>query len=146
MPLFQGILYHLSESLAEHPRLEIARILDANGATQVDLDLATHIISNTVEFQGCDALRKGVACVTVSMAITGGKCADNVDSLIGRSAAWSLAIYRSRSLSVLVVLLSCSLTTATKSQVLFSRQNPALLRCRRDVSRCRAGLHIRYVS
>lgn len=65
MPLFENVSYHLSQSLAEHTRLEISRILDCNGGTGVPLDLATHILSDTIEFEGCDTLRGDVVCVSV---------------------------------------------------------------------------------
>ena len=65
MPLFENISYHLSQSLAEQTRLEISRILDSNGAIEVPIGLATHILSDTIEFEGCDNLRRGIPCVTV---------------------------------------------------------------------------------
>ncbi|KAF8519164.1 BRCT domain-containing protein [Gautieria morchelliformis] len=65
MPLFENITYHLSTSLAEDTRLQISRILDSNGATAAsNIDLATHILSDTTEFEGCDSvnLSTSVAC------------------------------------------------------------------------------------
>lgn len=64
--LFENVLYHISQSLPEETQTEISRILDHNGATPVDLKNATHVISNTIEFEGCDKLASNVACVTVS--------------------------------------------------------------------------------
>ena len=70
MPLFENVSYHLSQSLAEHIRLEISRILDSNAGTRVPIDLATHILSDTIEYEGCDTHREGVVCVTVRSSRT----------------------------------------------------------------------------
>jgi hypothetical protein len=44
-------------------------MLDANGATEVALDRATHVVSDTIELEGCDTLQEGVACVSVSLVV-----------------------------------------------------------------------------
>ncbi|GJJ08998.1 hypothetical protein Clacol_003219 [Clathrus columnatus] len=60
MPLFDNVFYHISQSLPEETRTEIGRILDHNGAIAVELKGVTHIISNTIEFEGCDTLPQNV--------------------------------------------------------------------------------------
>ena len=95
MPLFENVSYHLSYSLAESTRLEISRILNSNAAIEVPIDLATHILSDTIEFEGCDTLQKGVVCVTVSVSRPRIVCVLTRYSRIGWSAVWSLVIFKS---------------------------------------------------
>ncbi|KIJ26564.1 hypothetical protein M422DRAFT_192001, partial [Sphaerobolus stellatus SS14] len=63
--LFDRVLYYLSPSLPENTRVQVASILDNNGAQPVDIERATHVISNTIHFEGSHKLKTRVPCITV---------------------------------------------------------------------------------
>jgi hypothetical protein len=73
MGIFDGVHYHLAESLPSGRRLLIARYLDLNGGQQSEsggLEGATHVITNTSQFEGWRKVEDGtvdVAVITVRL-------------------------------------------------------------------------------
>lgn len=65
MVLFDHVLYYLSPSLPDKTRIHLVALLDSNGGIAAPIERATHIISNTIDFEGCDLLKREVVCVTV---------------------------------------------------------------------------------
>lgn len=65
--LFSTIKYHISSSVSPHRKLELTSVLDANGAHGVPLTEATHIISDSTEFEGWQDVNPNVAVVSVSL-------------------------------------------------------------------------------
>lgn len=98
MTLFENVLYHVSQSLSEETRTEISRILHFNGAVETSLKNATHVISNTIEFEGCDTLAQNVVCVTVSYSDFHRTevLKDLSFSPTGLNGAWSWEPYKSQ--------------------------------------------------
>jgi len=66
MGIFSGVAYTLSSSLRTNDQKDMSEILDANGATRSSLEDATHIISDTLEFEGWRNAPKNAEVVTVS--------------------------------------------------------------------------------
>lgn len=66
MGIFSGVAYTLSSSLRASDQEYLSGILDANGATQSSLENATHIISDTLEFEGWQSASENAEVVTVS--------------------------------------------------------------------------------
>lgn len=66
MHLFSNVNYHLSSSLGLDDQNALAKLLDSNGAVQVTLQEATHIITDSLEFEGWQSVGEHVAVVTVS--------------------------------------------------------------------------------
>ncbi|KAL5518345.1 ESC4 [Sanghuangporus vaninii] len=74
--LFNGVRYSISPTLAPKRQIELSKLLDANGATLVDFPDATHVISNTLQFEGRELVSKGVQIITdewVDRSIVQGK-------------------------------------------------------------------------
>jgi hypothetical protein len=66
MTLFDGVVFHLSSSLSDERRAELKHVLVQNGAKQAKtIHLATHVITNTNKFEGCQDVYQEVAVVTV---------------------------------------------------------------------------------
>jgi len=66
MGLFSDIKYTLSSSLRADDQKLLSANLDANGATRTSLEDATHIITDTLEFEGWQSAPKNLEVVTVS--------------------------------------------------------------------------------
>jgi hypothetical protein len=66
MGLFSGVAYILSSSLRADDQNLLSANLDTNGATQSSLKDATHIITDTLEFEGWELAPKHAEVVTVS--------------------------------------------------------------------------------
>lgn len=66
MGLFSGVTYTLSSSLRVDDQNYLTANLDANGATQSSLEETTHIITDTLEFEGWQSAPKNAEIVTVS--------------------------------------------------------------------------------
>ena len=66
MGIFSDVAYTLSSSLRTNDQKHLSEILDANGATQSALKDATHIISDTLEFEGWQSAPENAEVVTVS--------------------------------------------------------------------------------
>jgi len=64
--LFGKVKYFLSTSIPEDTRLRLRNILDSLGAKSVAIEDATHVISNTLDFEGSTKMKKGTLCITVS--------------------------------------------------------------------------------
>lgn len=69
--LFSGVLYTIAESFPPYRRNELEKILDANGASKVDLMQATHVITNSMQFEGHETISSAVAIVSVSTEASG---------------------------------------------------------------------------
>jgi len=66
MVIFSDVAYTLSSSLRANDQKHLSDILDANGATRSSLDGATHIISDTPEFEGWQSAPDNAEVVIVS--------------------------------------------------------------------------------
>lgn len=67
MPMFSGIAYHLSPSIPPQTRSELQRALNGNGGQEVDRPgNATHIITDTMQFEGWENVPDSIMRVTVS--------------------------------------------------------------------------------
>lgn len=66
MGIFSDVAYTLSSSLRADDQKYLSEILDANGATRSSLKDATHIISDTLEFEGWRNAPEDGEVVTVS--------------------------------------------------------------------------------
>lgn len=66
MGIFSGVAFTLSSSLRASDREFLSGLLDANGATESPLEDATHVISDTLEFEGWQSAPENVEVVTVS--------------------------------------------------------------------------------
>ena len=64
--LFTGVRYSISPSLPAQRQSELQKLLDANGATLVEVSDATHIVSNTLQFEGRESVSKDAQIITVS--------------------------------------------------------------------------------
>ncbi|TFY83276.1 hypothetical protein EWM64_g739 [Hericium alpestre] len=65
MPLFENVRYFFAPSCPAELRLPQSAILNANGATATDLASATHIITNTIDFEGKQNVKEeDIAIVT----------------------------------------------------------------------------------
>lgn len=64
MPLFDSITYHLSETLTPSTHARVASLLSLNGATPSSVDEATHIVSNSAQFEGWEKAKGVVATVS----------------------------------------------------------------------------------
>lgn len=69
MPAFDGVVYYLSEAFSPSRRANLSHVLQLEGATAGPLDAATHVVTNSAEFQGRYELRADVAVVTVSVLL-----------------------------------------------------------------------------
>ena len=66
MVIFSGVTYILSSSLRTSDQEFLSGLLDANGATRGSLEDATHVISDTLEFEGWQSAPEKAEVVTVS--------------------------------------------------------------------------------
>ena len=66
MGIFSGVTYALSSSLRASDQKFLSDHLDANGATRNPLEDATHIVSDTLEFEGWQSAPENAEVVTVS--------------------------------------------------------------------------------
>lgn len=67
MAMFSGIVYYLSPSLPPQTRSELQRALNANGGQEVDKPgSATHILTDTLQFEGWEDVPDNIVRVTVS--------------------------------------------------------------------------------
>ena len=66
MGIFSDVVYTLSSSLRTNDQKWLSDILDANGAARGSLEDVTHIISNTLEFEGWRSAPENAEVVTVS--------------------------------------------------------------------------------
>ncbi|TFY62070.1 hypothetical protein EVG20_g6835 [Dentipellis fragilis] len=64
MPLFEDVKFFFPPSLSPERQAQFTVFLTANGASPVPLDEATHVITNSHEFEGKEDLKPGVAVVT----------------------------------------------------------------------------------
>ena len=65
MGLFSGVAYTLSSSLRVDDQKHLSANLDANGATRSSLEDTTHIVTDTLEFEGWQSASKSAEVVTV---------------------------------------------------------------------------------
>lgn len=65
MGIFSGVAYTLSSSLRVNDQKWLSEILDPNGATRSSLEDSTHIISDTLEFEGWQSAPENAEVVTV---------------------------------------------------------------------------------
>lgn len=66
MPIFDGVLYWLSESLSQDRRTLNSNYLDINGGIAADsINAATHVITNTSQFEGWKRVEEGELTVSV---------------------------------------------------------------------------------
>jgi hypothetical protein len=66
MGIFSDVAYSISSSLRVNDQKGLSEFLDANGATRTSLEDATHIISDTMEFEGWQGAPENAEVVTVS--------------------------------------------------------------------------------
>lgn len=66
MGIFSGVVYILSSSLRASDQEFLSGLLDANDATRSSLEDATHVISDTLEFEGWQSAPEKAEVVTVS--------------------------------------------------------------------------------
>jgi hypothetical protein len=66
MVLFTGVTYILSSSLRPEDQKWLSAYLKENGATESSLEDATHIISDTLEFEGWQSAPENAEVVIVS--------------------------------------------------------------------------------
>ena len=66
MGIFSGVAYTLSSSLRASDQESLSEFLDANGAARSTVEDATHIISDTLEFEGWQSAPENAEVVTVS--------------------------------------------------------------------------------
>lgn len=66
MGIFSDVAYIVSSSLRVNDQEWLSGMLDANGATRSSLEDATHIISDTLEFEGWQSAPENAEIVTVS--------------------------------------------------------------------------------
>jgi hypothetical protein len=64
MPIFNDVLYYLSQSLPPQRQQSLSTLLLANGAVQASLSKATHVVTNTRRFEGWQGVGQNVAVVT----------------------------------------------------------------------------------
>jgi len=68
MALFDGVVFHLSPSIPAERTAELKHVLLENGAVQAkSIHLATHIITDTNKFEGCQDVDPRVFVVTVRL-------------------------------------------------------------------------------
>lgn len=84
MHLFSNVKYHLSSSLSPDEQTILTALLDANGATKDTIQNATHIITDSLEFDGWQSVGDEVEVVTVSHAFR--RVADS--QLTGAQSKW----------------------------------------------------------
>jgi hypothetical protein len=65
MTLFAPVRFHISSSLNPQSRAHLAALLVANKARPVPLPDATHVVSDTTDFDGRDDLQDGAHVVIV---------------------------------------------------------------------------------
>ena len=65
--IFSGVKYSISTSLPAQRREELTKLLDANGASLVDVGEAGYVISDTLQFEGRERAQVDVKVVTVNM-------------------------------------------------------------------------------
>jgi hypothetical protein len=65
MSLFADVNYHLSLSLPQELRTHLTHVLNGHGATAGTLEDATHIITNSNQFEQWQTVSDGVFVVTV---------------------------------------------------------------------------------
>ena len=66
MGLFSGVAYTLSSSLRVGDQKHLSANLDANGGSRSSLEDSTHIITDTLEFEGWQSAPENAEIVTVS--------------------------------------------------------------------------------
>lgn len=72
MGLFQHTKYFLTNSLPLNRQEQLEYALSKNGAIKADsIASATHIITNSAHFDGCEAVKEGVFIVSVSICVVG---------------------------------------------------------------------------
>lgn len=64
--LFSDVSYYLSASLPAERITELKAVLEANGAQPVEIQEATHIITDTLSFEGHEVASKAAEVVSVS--------------------------------------------------------------------------------
>lgn len=68
MSLFNGVVFHLSPSIPTERSAELKHVLLESGAAQAkSIHLATHIITDTNKFEGCQDVDPQVSVVTVRL-------------------------------------------------------------------------------
>ena len=66
MAIFDGVVFHLSSSLSDERRAELKHVLLKGGAREAkSIHLATHVVTNTNKFEGCQDVEAQVAVITV---------------------------------------------------------------------------------
>jgi hypothetical protein len=64
---FFDVLFFLSPSLPTPRQAELKATLNENGTREAPLLTATHVITDLIEFEGCQHIAKTVAIVSVSL-------------------------------------------------------------------------------
>jgi mediator of DNA damage checkpoint protein 1 len=63
MTIFDEVQYAIASALSSSDRQDISNLLNANGAVEVSIQQATHVITPTLEFEG--ARNTSESCVLV---------------------------------------------------------------------------------
>ena len=66
--LFSDVRYFLSTTFPSQRQQELQAILDANDAKQVSLTEATHVITDTPQFEGCELVQNTEAVAILSVS------------------------------------------------------------------------------
>ncbi len=69
MGVFQDIRYYLANSLPSHRQEQLEYALSKNGAIKADMSTATHIITNSPHFEGCEDVKEGPVIVSVRVLV-----------------------------------------------------------------------------
>ena len=64
MAIFKDVLYALSSAIETRLQRELSNILNANGAVEVTLDKATHVLTPSTDFMGKDQISETCVLVT----------------------------------------------------------------------------------
>jgi hypothetical protein len=64
MAIFDGVQYAIASAISNNEQRDISNLLNANGAVEVLIQQATHIITPTLEFEG--ARNVSDSCVLVT--------------------------------------------------------------------------------
>lgn len=63
--LFTDVKYAISSSFPDNRQIELEKVLDANGANKADLRQATHVVTDSLQFEGFEKVPPDTAIVSV---------------------------------------------------------------------------------
>lgn len=64
MAIFDGVQYAIASALSNDTQRDISNLLNANGAVEVPVQQATHVITPTLEFEGARTVAETCVLVT----------------------------------------------------------------------------------